>query len=282
MNIYPILRATGENSFQELIICEKHGIRIAKVGSNAISVEPRCGRKIAIGSSGRGLVCNTASRIQGTRMGLRLSNSSRQAEATAYAAARMSQALDHDHTQFKRLFDIVVAGTALLFVAPLILIVAIVIRLQDGGRAFYSQRRYGLDGETFNCFKLRSMVPNAKEQLDELLTNDPRITSIGKFIRKTSIDELPQLYNVLRGDMSLVGPRPIVENEISKYGDSYRHYCAVRPGITGLWQVSGRSDTSYPQRVAADVEYARNRSFWGDVKIVMMTIPAVLNSKGAR
>jgi len=251
-----------------------------------------------MGSSGRGLVSITASRIQGTRMGLRLSNSSRQAEATAYEAARMSQSLVHDHTQFKRLFDIVVAGTALLFVAPLILVVAIIIRLQDGGRAFYSQRRYGLDGEIFNCFKLRSMVPNAKEQLDEVLahdpvarkewdetqklTNDPRITSIGNFIRKTSIDELPQLYNVLRGDMSLVGPRPIVENEIAKYGDSYRHYCAVRPGITGLWQVSGRSDTSYPQRVAADVEYVRSRSFWGDVKIVIMTIPAVLNSKGAR
>ena len=104
-------------------------------------------------------------------MGLRLSNSSRQAEANAYAAARLSQPFDRDHTQFKRLFDIVVAGTALLFVAPLIVIVAIAIRLQDGGRAFYSQRRYGLDGETFNCFKLRSMVPNAQEQLDHILVS---------------------------------------------------------------------------------------------------------------
>ena len=142
------------------------------------------------------------------------------------------------------------------------------------------------------------MVPDAKEKLDYLLdndpvarreweesqklTHDPRITALGQFIRKTSIDELPQLYNVLRGDMSLVGPRPIVENEIQKYGDSFRQYCAVRPGITGLWQVSGRSDTSYKQRVETDVEYVRSRSFWGDVKIVLLTIPAVFKSEGAR
>ena len=142
------------------------------------------------------------------------------------------------------------------------------------------------------------MVPDAREQLEFLLatdpsaraewdetqklTNDPRITALGNFIRKTSIDELPQLYNVLRGDMSLVGPRPIVESEIVRYGDSFRHYCSVRPGITGLWQVSGRSDTTYPERVATDVEYVRSRSFWGDIKIMFMTIPAVLISKGAR
>lgn len=231
-------------------------------------------------------------------MGLRLSNPSRQAEAAAYAATRMGQPSSGDHTQFKRLVDIVVAGAALLFVAPLGLAVALFIRHQDGGKAFYSQTRYGLNGETFNCFKLRSMVPDAREQLEALLaadpsareeweqtqklTNDPRITAFGNFLRKTSIDELPQLYNVLRGDISLVGPRPIVESEIARYGDSFRHYCSVRPGITGLWQVTGRSDTTYPQRVATDVEYVRNRSFWGDIKIMIMTVPAVLISKGAR
>tara|TARA_R110000787_G_scaffold72118_1_gene160693 strand:+ start:15264 stop:15896 length:633 start_codon:yes stop_codon:yes gene_type:complete len=210
----------------------------------------------------------------------------------------MRQPSSGDHAQFKRLVDIVVAGVALLFVAPLILCIALLIRLQDGSRAFYSQKRYGLNGETFSCFKLRSMVPDAREQLEFLLatdpsaraewdetqklTNDPRITALGNFIRKTSIDELPQLYNVLRGDMSLVGPRPIVESEIVRYGDSFRHYCSVRPGITGLWQVSGRSDTTYPERVATDVEYVRSRSFWGDIKIMFMTIPAVLISKGAR
>ena len=231
-------------------------------------------------------------------MGLRLSNPSRQAEAAAYAATRMRQPSNGDHTQCKRILDIVVAGAALLFVAPLILGIALLIRLQDGSRAFYSQKRFGLNGETFNCFKLRSMVPDAREQLEYLLatdpaaraewdetqklTNDPRITALGNFIRKTSIDELPQLYNVLRGDMSLVGPRPIVESEIARYGDSFRHYCSVRPGITGLWQVSGRSDTTYPERVATDVEYVRSRSFWGDIKIMLMTVPAVLISKGAR
>ncbi len=231
-------------------------------------------------------------------MGLRLSNPSRQAEAAAYAATRMRQPSNGDHTQCKRILDIVVAGAALLFVAPLILGIALLIRLQDGSRAFYSQKRFGLNGETFNCFKLRSMVPDAREQLEYLLatdpaaraewdetqklTNDPRITALGNFIRKTSIDELPQLYNVLRGDMSLVGPRPIVESEIARYGESFRHYCSVRPGITGLWQVSGRSDTTYPERVATDVEYVRSRSFWGDIKIMLMTVPAVLISKGAR
>ena len=231
-------------------------------------------------------------------MGLRLSNPSRQAEAAAYAAATIRQPSSSDHAQFKRLVDIVVAGVALLFVAPLILGIALLIRMQDGSRAFYSQKRYGLNGETFNCFKLRSMVPDAREQLESLLasdpaaraewdetqklTNDPRITALGNFIRKTSIDELPQLYNVLRGDMSLVGPRPIVESEIVRYGESFRAYCSVRPGITGLWQVSGRSDTTYPQRVATDVEYVRTRSFWGDIKIMLMTVPAVLISKGAR
>ena len=231
-------------------------------------------------------------------MGLRVSNPSRQAEAAAYAATRMRQPSNGDHAQCKRILDIVVAGAALLFVAPLILGIALLIRLQDGSRAFYSQKRFGLNGETFNCFKLRSMVPDAREQLEYLLatdpaaraewdetqklTNDPRITALGNFIRKTSIDELPQLYNVLRGDMSLVGPRPIVESEIARYGESFRHYCSVRPGITGLWQVSGRSDTTYPERVATDVEYVRSRTFWGDIKIMLMTVPAVLNSKGAR
>ncbi|WP_335591741.1 sugar transferase [Hyphomonas oceanitis] len=210
----------------------------------------------------------------------------------------MRQPSSGDHAQFKRLVDIVVAGAALLFLAPLILAIALLIRMQDGSRAFYSQKRYGLNGETFNCFKLRSMVPDAREQLEYLLatdpaaraewdetqklTNDPRITALGNFIRKTSIDELPQLYNVLRGDMSLVGPRPIVENEIVRYGESFRAYCSVRPGITGLWQVSGRSDTTYPERVATDVEYVRSRSFWGDIKIMLLTVPAVLISKGAR
>jgi len=197
----------------------------------------------------------------------------------------------------KRAFDVVGALALLILVAPVIIFFALLIRLQDGQRAVFSQNRFGAGGKSFKCFKLRSMVPNAGERLQEILatdsamrreweetqklTDDPRITPLGRLLRKSSIDELPQLLNVLRGDMSLVGPRPIVQNEIERYGKYYHDYTSVQPGITGLWQVKGRSDTTYPERVALDVEYARNLSFWGDIKIMLMTIPAVLFSKGA-
>ena len=126
--------------------------------------------------------------------------------------------------------------------------------------------------------------PAARAEWEETqkFVNDPRITPLGHFIRKTSIDELPQLWNILRGDMSLVGPRPIVENEIAKYGEFYRDYCAVRPGLTGLWQVEGRSNTTYEERVQLDVKYTRTRTFTGDFMIMLRTVPAVLLSRGAR
>lgn len=231
-------------------------------------------------------------------MGLRLTNQSRQAEAAAYRSTHTRRPSAPEDLSAKRIFDVVISAIAILALMPIMLVVAVLIKLQDGGKALYWQPRYGLNGETFNCFKLRSMVPNAKQELEALLardpdaraewnatqklTNDPRITRIGHFVRKTSIDELPQLFNVLRGDMSLVGPRPIVENEIAKYGEDFVHYCTVRPGLTGLWQIKGRSDTSYPERVAMDVEYVQTRSFWGDIAIAFMTVPAVLMSKGAR
>jgi lipopolysaccharide/colanic/teichoic acid biosynthesis glycosyltransferase len=198
----------------------------------------------------------------------------------------------------KRLFDIVVASVALVFVAPLLLVVALLIRLQDGQKALYTQSRWGLNGETFECFKLRSMVPNAAEKLQAVLdadpeakreweltqklTNDPRITPLGKFIRATSIDELPQLLNIIRGDMSIVGPRPIPLYERSKYGDDFVHYCRVRPGLTGLWQISGRSNTTYAERIALDRKYVQTRTFWGDIWIMLKTVPAVLFSVGAK
>lgn len=197
----------------------------------------------------------------------------------------------------KRTLDIVGASLLLLFVAPVIAFFAVMIRIQDGKQAIFWQPRIGAGGKPFNCFKLRSMVPNAGERLKEILAEDPklrdewertqklaidpRITPLGHFLRKSSIDELPQLFNILRGDMSLVGPRPIVQNEIEKYGKFFQDYVSVQPGLTGLWQVKGRSETSYPERVALDVEYARNLSFWGDIKIMLATIPAVLFSKGA-
>ena len=126
--------------------------------------------------------------------------------------------------------------------------------------------------------------PDARIEWDQTqkLTHDPRITPLGRFIRKTSIDELPQLFNILKGEMSIVGPRPIVENEITKYGEFYRDYCSVRPGLTGLWQVEGRSDTTYEQRVQLDVKYATTRNFTGDIMIMLRTVPAVLLSRGAR
>lgn len=202
-----------------------------------------------------------------------------------------------DVTPFKRILDVVIAVVALVFLAPLILVFAILIKRNDGCSAIFTQSRVGRDGELFNCYKLRSMVPNAEDVIRDLfakdpaarfewqntqkLKNDPRITPIGQFIRKTSIDELPQLINVIKGEMSIVGPRPIVQAEAEKYGSSFGAYCAVRPGLTGLWQVSGRSETTYAERVELDEQYAKNRSFWGDVKIILMTIPAVLLSRGA-
>lgn len=231
-------------------------------------------------------------------MGLRLSNQSRHAETAAYSSTRHDRTEYETGTSAKRITDIVIASVALVFVFPLLLVVATLIRLQDGGKAVYAQKRYGRNGRTFSCYKLRSMVANADVRLQEILAtdpearaeweetqklvNDPRITPLGHFIRKTSIDELPQLINIIRGEMSLVGPRPIVENEIAKYGEYYRDYCAVRPGLTGLWQVEGRSDTTYEERVQLDVKYASSRTFTGDIMIMLRTVPAVLLSKGAR
>ncbi len=229
-------------------------------------------------------------------MGLRLTNSSQAMDAVRVSAPGQGHN-KREECRIKRLFDFVVALVALVFLAPLIFVVALLIRLQDGHPAIFYQIRFGQYGEPFRCFKLRSMVPDAKERLAEILRedpearqeweesqklkNDPRITTLGHFIRKTSIDELPQLFNVLMGTMSLVGPRPIVENEVKKYSENFKHYSSVRPGLTGLWQVRGRSNTSYPARVAMDVEYAQNRSFWGDVKILVLTVPAVFASRGA-
>lgn len=197
----------------------------------------------------------------------------------------------------ERIFDIIIASLALLFTGPLLLVVALGVKLYDGGPALFSHTRIGRGARPFQCLKFRSMVVNAEERLTTLLTSDPaaaaewardhklksdpRITPLGDFLRRSSLDELPQLINVLRGDMSIVGPRPIVHAEVSRYGRRFEHYCAVRPGITGLWQVSGRNDTSYRRRVAMDAFYARNKTLGWDIKIILLTIPAVLLAKGS-
>lgn len=188
------------------------------------------------------------------------------------------------------------AAILLLLLAPLFLVLAILIR-RDGGDALFRHQRLGANGRMFPCMKFRSMVPDSDRVLEQLLASDPsaaaewqaaqklrkdpRVTSVGRFLRKSSLDELPQLFNVLRGEMSLVGPRPIVRAEIVRYGTEIRYYYQARPGLTGLWQVSGRSDTSYAQRVELDVRYVSNWTFWRDVVIVLKTIPAVILRKGA-
>ena len=186
---------------------------------------------------------------------------------------------------------------ALVLFAPLMLLTALMIILQDGGPILFGHTRVGRGGRAFKCFKFRSMVVDAEARLQSLLDRDPqarqewaanqkmrvdpRVTAFGALLRKASIDELPQLFNVLRGEMSIVGPRPIVRAEIVRYGHDYSYYCAVRPGITGLWQVSGRNDVSYRERVALDVRYARCRSLGLNLSIILRTIPAVLLRKGS-
>lgn len=230
-------------------------------------------------------------------MGARVTDESLQLRALNLEAAHLPDDLAQNADFFKRAFDILAASVALILFAPLILLFALLVRLQDGGNAFFAHTRYGLNGKTFKCYKLRSMAVDAGAQLERILAtdpamrrewqttqklqNDPRITKLGQFLRKSSIDELPQFWNVLKGEMSIVGPRPIVKNEIQKYGDKYRFYISVRPGITGLWQVEGRTETTYEERVDMDVRYVTTRTFWKDVWIVLRTVPAVLASRGA-
>jgi undecaprenyl-phosphate galactose phosphotransferase len=196
----------------------------------------------------------------------------------------------------KRIVDVVLATTALALLSPVLVLILVAVAL-DGGPAIFGHRRIGRFGRTFNCLKFRSMIVDSQSALSELLArdpqaaaewaatqklrNDPRITAIGRFLRVTSLDELPQLLNIIRGDMSLVGPRPIVEAEIRHYGRAFRHYLSVRPGLTGAWQISGRSDVTYAQRVRLDTEYALGWSVWGDLRIMMMTVPAVVLRRGA-
>jgi len=198
----------------------------------------------------------------------------------------------------KRTFDVVAASTMLVFALPAMFFIAVIMFSTDRGPIFFGHERIGHNGRRFRCLKFRSMVVNSQEALKrhlelfpqaraeweatQKLTNDPRITAIGRFLRVTSLDELPQLINVIRGDMSLVGPRPIVQDEVVRYADEISHYAAVRPGITGLWQVSGRSDVDYDRRVQLDTLYVRQWSFVGDLVILIKTVKVVLLRTGSR
>ena len=195
---------------------------------------------------------------------------------------------------FKRIMDMVLSLIALLLLSPLLLVVAILIKIHDGGPVFYTQTRVGLHGKEFPFPKFRSMVRNADVLKDSLLQqadragditfkmkHDPRITPIGRFIRRFSIDELPQLWCVLKGDMSVVGPRPPVPREVALYTQEDRRRLEVKPGLTGIWQVSGRAEIGFKQQVELDVLYIESHGFWLDLKLILKTIPAVLTGKGA-
>ncbi|MEA4924874.1 MAG: undecaprenyl-phosphate galactose phosphotransferase WbaP [Syntrophomonadaceae bacterium] len=197
----------------------------------------------------------------------------------------------------KRLFDIVVGSIILIGVLPVLAVIAAAIKLDSPGPVGFSHRRVGHNGNYFNLYKFRSMVANSQELLEDLLRqdpelkeewegdfklkDDPRITRVGRFLRKTSLDELPQIFNVIKGDMSLVGPRPIVEEEIDKFDEYIKEYYMVLPGITGLWAVSGRNDIEYDERVQMETWYVRNWSLWLDISLLFRTIPVVLGKKGA-
>ena len=194
----------------------------------------------------------------------------------------------------KRLFDL--AGSLVLIVlsGPLLLLIALLVKLEDGGPVIFAQTRVGRFGGEFKMFKFRSMCLDAEERLKELLArnhhsegvtfkikDDPRITRVGKWLRRFSLDELPQFFNVLLGDMSLVGPRPPVPREVAFYSLADRRRLAVKPGITCFWQIGGRSEIDFSGQVQLDVQYIENQSFWVDLKILWKTIPAVLSGNGA-
>lgn len=203
--------------------------------------------------------------------------------------------IDTQHA--KRLFDIVGAAAIMLFFLPIFLIIAALIAVRRDGPVFFGHQRIGRGGVMFKCLKFRTMCCDADKVLADCLKadpirraewaqtqklrRDPRVCTIGRILRKSSLDELPQLLNVLRGEMSLVGPRPIVSAEAAHYGTDFAAYLAMRPGITGLWQVSGRNNTTYAERVALDTRYVAERSMAGDMRILLRTVRVVLTGHGA-
>jgi len=193
----------------------------------------------------------------------------------------------------KRSLDMSVALVLLLLASPVLLVLAVLVKVSSKGPIFFAHRRLGRDGKEFHCLKFRTMIANAEERLKRdpqlrrrfeekfKLEDDPRITPLGAFLRRTSLDELPQLVHVLRGEMSLVGPRPIVEDELGKYSIYARKLLSVKPGLSGLWQVCGRSDTTYPQRVMMDMHYIDHRCFSLDLRLLLLTASAVVRKSGA-
>lgn len=204
--------------------------------------------------------------------------------------------IDLGNNMLKRTVDCIGSLVLIIIFSPALAIIALLIR-RDGGSSIYKQERIGYGGKTFKCYKFRSMVMNSQQRLEEVLAtdpkareewendfklkNDPRITAIGNFLRKTSLDELPQLFNVLQGDMSLVGPRPVVPDELPRYGALTQKYLSARPGMTGLWQVSGRNDVTYRERVSLDCYYIENWKLHTDFVLMLKTVTVIFHGKGA-
>jgi len=192
-----------------------------------------------------------------------------------------------------RILDVTLTSIALVLLSPLFLLLIIAIRIDSRGAAFFNQKRVGRDGREFWCYKFRSMHTDAEAQRHILqeknersgpvfkMKNDPRVTRVGRFLRRSSLDELPQLFNVLFGDMSLVGPRPGLPSEVAKYTAHQLGRLAVPPGLTGLWQVSGRADIGFESMIELDLRYIEERSLWTNIRIMAQTIPAVLTGRGA-
>ena len=193
----------------------------------------------------------------------------------------------------KRIMDVVCSAAALAVLSPIFLAVAVAIKLEDKGPVIFTQNRTGKDGKVFRMYKFRSMYVDAEKRRSELLArneadgplfkiaDDPRVTKVGRFIRRTSIDELPQLVNILKGEMSIVGPRPLVTYEQNQCTEYQAQRLLVKPGLTCIWQVSGRSDTSFDELIEMDLEYIRNQSLWLDIKLILKTVVVVFTHKGA-
>ena len=194
----------------------------------------------------------------------------------------------------KRIADIIGGIIGLILLSPVFLILAICIKIDSKGPVIFAHKRIGKNGKEFNMYKFRSMYKNAEEMIENFneeqkiewqenfkLENDPRITKVGKFLRKTSLDELPQIVNIIKGDLSIIGPRPIVDEELKKYGDNKEKFLSITPGLTGYWQANGRSNTSYEERMQMELYYIDNQSLLLDIKIFFKTIVSVIKKEGA-
>lgn len=199
-----------------------------------------------------------------------------------------------NYMSVKRVFDLVISTIGLIILSPIFLILAIIVKLDSKGPVFFAHTRYGKNGKKFKMYKFRTMYENAQDMINDFtpeqmkewkenfkLQDDPRITKVGKFLRKTSLDELPQIVNIMKGDLSIIGPRPVIEEELEKYGENKEKFLSVTPGLTGYWQANGRSSTTYEQRMEMELYYIDHISPKLDFKIFFKTIESVIEKEGA-